>query len=745
MNSIIFRHLWPHVPLHRCDSELELFTKYYTVLDHDMVRQFMTEADNENPKSENVAKSYRVKGNILYKDKSYKKALYYYNLSITRAPRDSVEFGLALGNRSAVFFDLESYKECLLDIQTILRSEYPEHLLFKVYMRQSKCFLQLNSYFEATKSLKKAQTSFDCSKARLSRVQIDDMTEKLADIKTRIEDCIRNDNPVANAENEDKLALPALKDGENPVFICASKAVDLKYNERLGRHVVANTKISTGDVLFVEPPYSCGRPEISDVMKIIEYCSQCFKQLICFIPCTTCSVYLYCSDTCRQQSWDVQHKWICPGARKDLLDNHMILALDTLFRASHTNFNTSIPDEKVYGNKDDNYPFFCKLLTHKQEIPMDALVECIKTAAWLVVYLTHFTGYFDWLYVQPARPEGSLKVLTQLIGGMLVKYILQLSCNAESVITCRTHMSISEEQYFFSMRYGANAAAQYVSSAMLNHSCVPNAAKSFYGNVKVIRAIKDIAKGTEITVSYIERKGLADDANDIAYQLRMQRFLFTCTCEKCSPVVTLQQQLNTAWLCGRCQGRVLDTPNELGYGKCHDCHCKVNLAEYKRQEWRLNELALLYDVTQVVNYLEQMLNIMKKMLHKHNVRFLPIYARLTQIYEDADNYKKCIAMDKQLDNLVKHLHGPTSLKFAMHHGTLCLVLTKYCNQLKMQKSQAHGKMMKQCNEICKETLAVLQYYVAQQDLDEYEQAVQQILAWDKPILPVRDNCFIEEL
>lgn len=79
-----------------------------------MVRKFMLDADNENIKLENAAKSYRAKGNTLYKDKNYTKALHLYNLSITRAPRDSVEFGLALGNRSAVFYDLKMYKVSII-------------------------------------------------------------------------------------------------------------------------------------------------------------------------------------------------------------------------------------------------------------------------------------------------------------------------------------------------------------------------------------------------------------------------------------------------------------------------------------------------------------------------------------------------------------------------------------------------------------------------------------------------------
>lgn len=58
---------------------------------------------------------------------------------------------------------------------------------------------------------------------------VDDVNEKLTALKTRIEENIRNDtSDSTGVENEDQLSLPVLKDGENPLFLNASTAVDLK-------------------------------------------------------------------------------------------------------------------------------------------------------------------------------------------------------------------------------------------------------------------------------------------------------------------------------------------------------------------------------------------------------------------------------------------------------------------------------------------------------------------------------------
>lgn len=96
-----------------------------------------------------------------------------------------------------------------------------------------------------------------------------------------------------------------------------------------------------------------------------------------------------------------------------------------------------------------------------------------------MVYLTYYTDYFDWLYAQPNRPEGSRTELTHLIGGTLLKLFLQMECNAEPVREFRSVMTMRDGQFDINIKYGAYASVLYVSSAMLNHSCVPNAANRF--------------------------------------------------------------------------------------------------------------------------------------------------------------------------------------------------------------------------------------------------------------------------
>src|SRR5271169_4792339 len=67
--------------------------------------------------------------------------------------------------------------------------------------------------------------------------------------------------------------------------------------------------------------------------------------------------------------------------------------------------------------------------------------------------------------------------------------------------------------------------------ALLNHSCNPNAAVVFDGNIASVRSIKEIAESEQITISYID--------NTFKRSTRRQRlrgqYYFECRCSGCEP------------------------------------------------------------------------------------------------------------------------------------------------------------------------------------------------------------------
>lgn len=67
--------------------------------------------------------------------------------------------------------------------------------------------------------------------------------------------------------------------------------------------------------------------------------------------------------------------------------------------------------------------------------------------------------------------------------------------------------------------------------ALFNHSCNPGVVRYFIGNTMVVRAIKTIAAGAEISENY-GPIFTEEDENDRKRKLRLQ-YWFDCDCEAC--------------------------------------------------------------------------------------------------------------------------------------------------------------------------------------------------------------------
>lgn len=87
----------------------------------------------------------------------------------------------------------------------------------------------------------------------------------------------------------------------------------------------------------------------------------------------------------------------------------------------------------------------------------------------MVVYLKECTDFFTWLHKRPAYAAKKIADLYDLIGGHILQLCLQIHCNSDEIIDGAINLP---EQLLEKKNI---ALGLYVSSAMINHSCVPNA------------------------------------------------------------------------------------------------------------------------------------------------------------------------------------------------------------------------------------------------------------------------------
>ena len=91
--------------------------------------------------------------------------------------------------------------------------------------------------------------------------------------------------------------------------------------------------------------------------------------------------------------------------------------------------------------------------------------------------------------------------------------------------------------------------ALYINCTKFNHSCAPNAHQSFCSSNIFIHAARVIAKGEEITISYID----AGQPTAARRWELMNSYHFICHCEKC-----VYAELNNIFKCpqGKCKGSI---------------------------------------------------------------------------------------------------------------------------------------------------------------------------------------------
>ncbi|KLO07473.1 hypothetical protein SCHPADRAFT_1001647 [Schizopora paradoxa] len=71
--------------------------------------------------------------------------------------------------------------------------------------------------------------------------------------------------------------------------------------------------------------------------------------------------------------------------------------------------------------------------------------------------------------------------------------------------------------------------ALYAAPSLMNHSCIPSAHAEFIGDAYMVRARRDMKKGEEVTIAYIEKQASFDEKR---YRL-MSTWRFNCECGVC--------------------------------------------------------------------------------------------------------------------------------------------------------------------------------------------------------------------
>lgn len=194
-------------------------------------------------KSDKKAEELRNEGNKFYSGKKFFDAVIKYNESLSHATSGSENLGLAFANRSAVYLEMKLINKCLRNIELAKAHNYPETNNDVLLKREEKCRLLMEQ------SLK-----------------------------------------VSDPWSFFKLSY---KPNKKLPFVVNN--LELRINEKYGKHIITNQPLRVGDILVIERPFVSvllSESRFVEVAKSNKFlkCANCLKDnQLDLIPCDSCS------------------------------------------------------------------------------------------------------------------------------------------------------------------------------------------------------------------------------------------------------------------------------------------------------------------------------------------------------------------------------------------------------------------------------------------------------------------------
>ncbi|KAL0119550.1 hypothetical protein PUN28_007773 [Cardiocondyla obscurior] len=390
-----------------------------------------------------------------------------------------------------------------------------------------------------------------------------------------------------NVHSEDKF-IPVKK--RNPLYPACSKAVEIKdEGGDVGRHAVATREIAPGEIVIVERPHC----KFLLAENRLTHCHLCFARIFVPIPaaCHTCSCVAYCSRRCRDADAQVHSREckLLPALWHSKTSITCFLALRAITRRPFEetmklkerlrDFKSmpKISAENPYRGDDYSTTFY-NLVTHEDKRLPEDIFHRAYMAAWLF-RLLRIGEYLSENVKTIDSADSKLSDEELFIAGLLLHNLQLLQFNSHEIselIRPKGEKTLAKAK---SMFIGGGV---YPTVAMLNHSCNPGVIRYFIGTTMIVRAIRTIGAGEEISENYGPIFTTMPES-ERKRKLRVQ-YWFDCNCEACSGHWPLLDELDPTVLRFKCEtgpscGNVLlvrsDT-NEFMIG-CAKCGKSTNI------------------------------------------------------------------------------------------------------------------------------------------------------------------------
>ncbi|PYH47591.1 S-adenosylmethionine-dependent methyltransferase [Aspergillus saccharolyticus JOP 1030-1] len=256
----------------------------------------------------------------------------------------------------------------------------------------------------------------------------------------------------------------------------------------LGRGLFATTNVAAGaDVLHVSTPFVA----VLDTHQLGQICSGCFgrRQLDDedrrLRGCTGCQVVKYCDKICQAKDWKFAHSLECSIFQKlspRILPINARAILRMVLRTGR----------QKYTSKDVD--MFLQLETHIKDIREENPVQ--------------------WERISMSSKAVKAYSETEMKEETISAYGAKLELNAFNLTNAM---------------YDRVGLYLHPYAALMNHSCDYNAVVGFDGDELFVKAIRPIAEGEQIFISYVD----TTNPRWLRQKELQERYYFRCRCTKC--------------------------------------------------------------------------------------------------------------------------------------------------------------------------------------------------------------------
>ncbi|KAK0168124.1 hypothetical protein PV327_001955 [Microctonus hyperodae] len=466
----------------------------------------------KNDKSTSRALAYIEDGNKKFESLYWEDLLEIYTKAAMYAENDSNELARAYGNRSATLYTGGLYQDALIDIERALAIGYSNNTKTKLYVRRAKCIFALKK--EMSPEIEEALAD--------ARKWLDEMKEADKKYMTKILDKFPEGLTYkAPFKKHDYNALLPQPPQDNPKIPGASGAIELKYSDKFGRHIVATRDINAGETLIVHTSYAT----VIGPKFAYKYCWYCCKRAWSAVPCHKCVEVIYCDETCRDKAWSEHHEIECEvtsAITRENIDLHDLLALRLTVKAYKEAGSLKKLQEKIQEIDAINDPI---LKLFKNNVFDHTKYESVYSL-WRE-YNSRFI-----VVLKASIILSSLAATTNIFGEKISNFE-ELLNNPEAIFIGRLILVNFEVALMNGAKLSVDDNAGYALDpfwSLFNHSCDPELINFTSGNIVTLTAFQRLEKGQQVTINYGRAFFYADP---IMRQVLHRSFEFVCECVAC--------------------------------------------------------------------------------------------------------------------------------------------------------------------------------------------------------------------